>query len=61
MKLNKYLSRKFILALLVLISSTALLIFGYIDAPVYEHIVIANVAVYIAGNSYQNVSTSNAN
>jgi hypothetical protein len=55
--LNKFLSRKYILSLLSLLISTVLLIFHYIDGAVFEHIVIATVAVYIAGNAYQNVNT----
>lgn len=58
--MTRYGSRKFLLALLVLISATALVWFGKISDGVYSAVVIASVAAYITGNVAQK-KTSNAN
>lgn len=51
--MKKYLSRKYILALLSLISTTGLVYFGAIDDGVYASVVIATVAAYITGNVFE--------
>lgn len=45
-----HLSRKYILALLTLVSATGLVYFGKIADGVYSAVVIATVAAYITGN-----------
>ena len=45
-----YLSRKYILAVLTLVSATALTWFGHIADGVYSAVVIANIGAYITGN-----------
>ncbi len=52
--MNKYTSRKFILALLSLITSTGLVICGSIPPSDYRIIFLGTVGIYIAGNVYQN-------
>lgn len=49
----KLLSRKFILAVLALLSTTLLVWFGHISDGVYSAVVIATVGAYIAGNVVQ--------
>lgn len=49
----RYGSRKFILALLSLVSATGLVAFGLIADGVYSAVVIATVGAYIAGNVAQ--------
>lgn len=51
--MNRYLSRKFILALLTLASVTWLVYSGHIDAGVYSAVTIATIGAYIAGNVTQ--------
>lgn len=51
--MNRYGSRKFILAILTLVFSTALVAAGLISDGVYSTIVIAAVAAYITGNVAQ--------
>lgn len=46
-------SRKFILALLSLLSATALCAFSKIDGGVYSAVVIATVGAYMAANVTQ--------
>ena len=50
---TRFASRKFILAVLSLVSSSALVWFGRIDGGVYSAVVIASVGAYIAGNVAQ--------
>lgn len=49
----RYLSRKFILSVLSLLSATALVACGGIADGVYSAVVIATVGAYIAGNVAQ--------
>jgi hypothetical protein len=51
--MNRYGSRKFILALLALVVSTALVAFKLISDGVFATVVIACVAAYITGNVAQ--------
>ena len=51
--MNRYASRKFILALLSLGSATLLVSMGAIADGVYSAVVIATVGAYIAGNVAQ--------
>lgn len=51
----RYRSRKFLLALLTLISATGLVYMGKIADGVYSAVVIATVAAYIAGNVTQHI------
>lgn len=48
-----HLSRKYILALLSLVSATGLVAFERIADGVYSSVVIATVAAYIMGNVYE--------
>lgn len=48
--MKAYISRKYILAVLSLVSATGLVWFQRIDGGVYSSVVIATVAAYIAGN-----------
>ena len=50
---NRLTSRKFLIALLTLVSATALCWFGHIADGVYSAVVIATVGAYIAGNVMQ--------
>lgn len=50
---SRYTSRKFILAMLVLIICTALQWYGRIDGGVFSAVVIATVGAYITGNVVQ--------
>ena len=50
-------SRKFILAVLSLISATGLVWSGHISDGVYSAVVVATVASYITGNVIQKVNT----
>ena len=54
---SRHASRKFILAILALISSSALVWFGRIDGGVYSAVVIASVGAYITGNVAQKAVT----
>jgi hypothetical protein len=47
--------RRFLLSFASLFVSSALLMGGYISDSIYRDIVIATVAVYIAGNTTQKV------
>lgn len=49
----RYRSRKFLLALLALLSATALVYMGKIADGVYSAVVIATVGAYIVGNVAQ--------
>lgn len=49
----RYLSRKFILSVLSLLSATVLVTCGSISDGVYSAVVIATVGAYIAGNVAQ--------
>lgn len=51
--MNNYGSRKFLLALLVVISATALVWFGKIADGVYSAVVISAIGAYITGNVAQ--------
>lgn len=51
--MNRFSSRKFILALLALASSTFLVYTASISDGVYSSIVIATVGAYITGNVVQ--------
>lgn len=51
--MDKFLSRKFILSLLSLMSATYLIVGGYIQEGVYSAIVLGTVAAYITGNVAQ--------
>ena len=51
--MKNYGSRKFLLALLVVISATALVWFGKIADGVYSAVVIAAICAYIIGNVAQ--------
>lgn len=51
--MNKFTSRKFMLALLTLASATWLVYAGHIADGVYSAVVIATVASYITGNVAQ--------
>lgn len=53
MATSRYASRKFLLALLTLISSSALVYLGKIDDGVYSAVVIATVGAYLAANVAQ--------
>lgn len=55
--MNRYASRKFILALLVVLSATGLVAFHLIADGVYSAVVIATVGAYIAGNVTQKATT----
>lgn len=55
MDYKKYTSRRFVLASLSLLISSALVWFGKIPAGEYKDIVIACVAIYIAGNTTQKI------
>lgn len=55
--MNRYASRKFLLALLVVLSATGLVAFHLIADGVYSAVVIATVGAYIAGNVAQKAST----
>ncbi len=52
-------SRKFILAILALLSSTLLCWFGRIADGVYSAVVIATVGAYITGNVLQKKAAAN--
>jgi hypothetical protein len=49
----RYASRKFILAVLVVLSATCLVAFHLIADGVYSAVVIATVTAYITGNVMQ--------
>ena len=51
--MNRYGSRKFILAVAVLLSTTGLVAFGSISDGVFSAVIIATVGAYIAGNVAQ--------
>ena len=53
--MNRYGSRKFILACASLLSATGLVAAGSIADGVYSAVVIATVGAYIAGNVAQKV------
>ena len=55
--LARLVSRKFMLALLALLSATLLTWSGHIADGVYSAVVIATVGAYIAGNVAQKVTT----
>jgi hypothetical protein len=60
-KLINYGSRKFLLAIAVLLSATCLVLTGHIADGVYSAVVIADLTAYIVGNVAQkatSVSTS---
>jgi len=50
---SRFSSRKFVLALLALVSSTVLCWYGRIADGVYSAVVIATVGAYITGNVLQ--------
>lgn len=56
---TRYASRKFLLALLALLSATGLVYFGKIADGVYSAVVIATVGAYIAGNVAQKIKAPN--
>ena len=47
------LSRKFILSMAAILTTSGLCVFGYIDEGVYSAVVIATVGAYITGNVIQ--------
>lgn len=51
--MTRFYSRKFLLALLTLVSATCLVYAGHIADGVYSAVVIAAVGAYIAGNVAQ--------
>lgn len=51
----KFSSRKFILAMLALVSATGLVYGGHIADGVYSAVVISCCAAYIAGNVTQHI------
>jgi hypothetical protein len=51
--MNRLTSRKFLLALLTLVSASLLCWYGHIADGVYSAVVIATVGAYIAGNVMQ--------
>ena len=51
--MNRYASRKFLIALATLASATWLVCAGHIADGVYSAVVIATVGAYIAGNVTQ--------
>lgn len=53
MDASRFTSRKFILALLTLLSATGLVWFHHIADGVYSAVVIATVGAYITGNVMQ--------
>lgn len=55
--MNRYASRKFLLALATLVSASALVATGHIADGVYSAVVIATVGAYIAGNVAQKAVT----
>jgi hypothetical protein len=57
--IESYGGRRFILSVGCGIVNTLLVIFKYIPPEIYRDIIIATVAVYIAGNSYQKVKATN--
>ena len=59
--INRLMSRKFIAAVLSLISAHILVYMGHIADGVYSAVVIATVASYIAGNVIQKVVESKDN
>ncbi len=56
--MNNYGSRKFLLALLVLVSTTALVAFSFIGDSAYSAVVIGTVGAYITGNVIQKKGTT---
>jgi hypothetical protein len=48
--------RKFILSLITLLMTAALLIFGVVDMDTYQMVVLWVVSVYITGNVVQKMS-----
>jgi hypothetical protein len=50
---NRLTSRKFLIALLTLMSASLLCWYGHIADGVYSAVVIATVGAYIAGNVFQ--------
>jgi uncharacterized membrane protein YeaQ/YmgE (transglycosylase-associated protein family) len=50
---SRYRSRKFILALLALVSATGLVAAGLITPGVYQYVVLGTVGAYITGNVSQ--------
>jgi len=55
--MNRYASRKFLIALLVVLSASGLVAFHLIADGVYSAVVIATVGAYIAGNVGQKLAT----
>lgn len=51
--MERYASRKFILAMLTLLSASLLVYFGKIDGGVYATVVVAAVGAYLAANVTQ--------
>lgn len=51
--MSPYRSRKFLLALLTLLSASGLVFIGHISDGVYSAVVIATVGAYIVGNVAQ--------
>lgn len=51
--MDRFKSRKFILALCALLSATSLVALGHIADGVYSAVVISTVGAYIAGNVTQ--------
>lgn len=57
--MSALLSRKFILAVLSLVSASVLCWFGRVDAGVYSVVVVSTVGAYIAGNVTQKAAAKN--
>lgn len=55
--MDRLTSRKFILAMLTLLSATLLTWFGRIDEGVYSAVVIAVCGAYLAANVTQHINT----
>jgi hypothetical protein len=55
--LNKLTSRKFIIALMCILSATGLASAGHIADGVYATVMVATAGAYIAGNVYEKVNS----
>lgn len=53
----RFLSRKFILTLIVILESTPLLVFGFLDKTAFLTLVGSTLALYITGNVAQKATT----
>lgn len=53
--LQNFGGRRFVMTMGCGIACTALLWFGKMDGPIFRDVIIATVAAYIAGNSWESV------